>query len=147
MLTPAYEAYSKLWERVKVRSLLYYDMYPGDIQQVKKIVKKLLEEPAILPSGGRLTARRFLQYGMALGGSPSSFASMHNLFQTAFLHGTENQEGGPEFSRAFVKYFDSAQPFDDNPIYYWMHESIYADGPENSPTNWAAHFLGRLPIN
>lgn len=133
MLTPAYEAYSKLWERVRERSLMYYDMYPGDIAVVKKIVRTLMEQPAKLPSGGTLTARRFLQYGMALGGGPSSFASMHNLFSSAFLDSESN-----DLTRAFVKYFDSAQPFDDYPIYYWLHESIYADGPENSPSNWAA---------
>lgn len=133
MLTPAYDAYSKLWERVNDRSLAYYDMYPGDVIVVKRIVKTLLEQPAKLPSGGSLTARRFLQYGMALGGSPASFASMHNLFSSAFLDSEST-----ELTRAFVKYFDSAQPFDDHPIYYWLHESIYADGPENSPTNWAA---------
>ena len=134
MLTPAYEAYSSLWERVKERSLRYYDMYPGDIVLVKKIVSKLLEEPATLPSGGKLTARRFLQLGMSLGGSPSSFASMHSLFNSAFLFPNEEK-----FTNTFLKSVDSQQPFDDNPIYYWLHESIYADGPSNSPTNWSAH--------
>jgi hypothetical protein len=134
MLTPAYDAYSSLWERVRERSLQYYDMYPGDILLVKKIVNKLLEEPATLPSGGKLTARRFLQLGMSLGGGPSSFASMHSLFNSAFLLPDETK-----FTRSFLKTVDSQQPFDDNPIYFWLHESIYADGPSNSPTNWAAH--------
>lgn len=134
MLTPAYEAYSSLWERVKERNLCYYDMYPGDIGLVKKIVKKLLDEPATLPSGGTLTARRFLQLGMALGGSPSSFASLHSLFQSAFLQPDET-----DFTRSFLKAVDNDQPFDDHPIYYLLHESIYADGLQSSPTNWAAH--------
>eukprot|EP00980_Cylindrotheca_fusiformis_P000214 scaffold42_cov133-Cylindrotheca_fusiformis.AAC.11 len=134
MLTPAFDAYSSLLERVKDRSLRYYDMYPGDIPVVKTIVKKLLEQPQTLPSGGTLTARRFLQLGMALGGSPSSFASFHSKLSSAFLQTDES-----EFSRAFLKSFDSDQPFDDHPIYYFLHESIYADGPANSPTDWAAH--------
>lgn len=134
MLTPAYDAYSSLWERVKERNLCYYDMYPGDIPLIKKIVKKLSEEPVTLPSGGTLTARRFLQFGLGLGGSPSSFASLHNLFQSAFL-----VPGEAEFTRSFLKQIDNDQPFDDHPIYYFLHESIYADGPKHSPTNWAAH--------
>ena len=133
MLTPAYDAYTRLWDRTQERSMMYYDMFPGDIGLVKRIVRALLDKPAKLPSGGTLTARRFLQYGMSLGGSPSSFASMHSLFSSAFLDAESD-----DLSRTFVKYFDSAQPFDDNPIYYWLHESIYADGPENSPSNWAA---------
>jgi hypothetical protein len=134
MLTPAYDAYSMLWERVRERSLRYYEMYPGDIPVVKIIVSQLLAKPERLPSGGILTARRFLQLGMGLGGSPSSFASLHNSLSSAFIQSDE-----PEFSKAFLKSFDSNQPFDDYPIYYFLHESIYADGLSNSPTNWAAH--------
>ena len=134
MLTPVYDAYSSLWDRVKERSLRYYEKYPGDVALIKKIVRKLLEEPATLPSGGTLTARRFLQLGLGLGGSPTSFASLHALFTSAFLQPDES-----EFTRAFLKQMDSEQSFDDHPIYYWVHESIYGDGPANSPTGWAAH--------
>lgn len=137
MLTPVYDVYDKLWDRVKERSLRYYDMYPADIEVVKKIVKALLETPARLPSGSKLTARRFLQIGLGLGGSPSSFASLHNLFNTAMLN-PDNEED-TVFTRAFLKAMDSHQSFDDHPLYFLMHESIYADSNNNSPTNWMAH--------
>ena len=139
MLTPAYDAYTRLYDRIKERNLQYYDMYPGDIALVKRIVKRLLEEPATLPSGGKLTARRFLQLGLGLGGSPSAFASMHSLFASAFVD--EEGSGGygeGDFTKAFLKRIDSDQSFDDHPIYFLMHESIYADGPSQSPTDWAA---------
>lgn len=139
MLTPVYDVYDVLWERVKERNLRYYDMYPGDIAVVKRIVKKLLNEPATLPSGGKLTARRFLQLGISLGGSPSAFASMHSLLSSAFLQMEQDSDEELEFTRAFLKRIDSEQSFDDHPIYFLLHESIYADGPENSPTSWAAH--------
>lgn len=136
MLTPTFELYSGLWERVKERSLRYYEMYPGDIAVVKRIVKALLEEPPMLPSGGRLTARRFLSLGLGLGGSPSAFASMHELLSTSCI---DNDSDQVEFTLAFLKRIDSAQSFDDHPLYFLMHESIYADGPSYSPTDWAAH--------
>jgi pimeloyl-ACP methyl ester carboxylesterase len=138
MLTPTYDAYSSLLGKVRERSLRFYEQYPGDIAVVKMIVQRLLEDPPVLPSGGRLTARRFLQLGLALGGSPSSFASMHALFSSAFVHTTRNDES-LVFSRAFLKEVDSASEFDDNPLFFWLHESIYGDGPANSPTNWASH--------
>jgi pimeloyl-ACP methyl ester carboxylesterase len=138
MLTPTYDAYSSLLGKVRERSLRFYEQYPGDIAVVKTIVQRLLEAPAVLSSGGRLTARRFLQLGLALGGSPSSFASMHALFSSAFVHTTKNDDS-LEFSRAFLKEVDSASDFDDNPLFFWLHESIYGDGPANSPTNWACH--------
>lgn len=136
MLTPAYEAYKSLWERVKERNLRYYKMYPGDISIVKTIVKALLEEPAPLPSGGLLTARRFLQLGLGLGGNTASFAKLHSALSTAFLDVNGDEV---ELKRSFLKEMDSALPYDDCPFYYWLHECIYADGPECSPTNWAAH--------
>jgi pimeloyl-ACP methyl ester carboxylesterase len=141
MLTPTDEVYVSLWQRVKERSYCYYEMYPGDVIVVKRIVQRLLQNPAKLPSGGTLTARRFLQLGMSLGGSPSSFASLHALFASAFVTASniKTDEDHWQFSRAFLKAIDSAQNFDDHPIYYLLHESIYANGPEHSPTNWSAH--------
>jgi len=146
-LSNVYEVYGVLWDRVKERSLRYYEMYPGDIALVNTIVQRLLEQPAALPSGGRLTARRFLSLGMALGGSPSAFASFHEILSSAFVGGSlaalANAESSfdseLEFTRAFLKQIDTQQSFDDHPIYFWMHESIYADGAEHSPTQWAAH--------
>jgi hypothetical protein len=137
-----FDLYTALWTKVKERNIQYYSMYPGDIAVVKKIVQKLLSQPQKLPSGGTLTARRFLQLGMMLGGGPSSFASMHTIVSTAFLIVPSSDDDDTttiEFTRAFLKGMDNAQPFDEHPIYYWLHESIYADGPKFSPTNWSAH--------
>lgn len=134
MLTNVDEVYSSLCERVKERNLKYYERYPGDVDLVKRIVSKLLETPTFLPSGGQLTARRFLQLGISLGGSPSAFAGLHSLFSSAFLSDDDEQ-----FSKAFLKSIDSTQSFDDHPIYYLMHESIYADKISNCiATNWSA---------
>jgi hypothetical protein len=68
---------------------------------------------------------------MMLGGSPSSFATMHELLSSAFLQPLSNKDDTKEFSRRFLKEVDQAQPFDEYPIYFWLHESIYADGNRN----------------
>lgn len=143
ILSDAVEVYEKLWYRVKERNLRYYEMYPGDVQIVKVIVQKLLQQPIVLPSGGRLTARRFLSLGISLGGSPSSFASLHELISSAFVGSSlavfsGNKVNELTFSVAFLKQIEVQQSFDDHPIYFWLHESIYADGSDRSPTNWAA---------
>ena len=122
MLTNVDDVYSSLRERVKQRNIKYYDTYPGDIALVKRIIQQLVDNPTKLPSGGILTARRFLQVGIGLGGSPSAFASLHCLFASAFV-----SEDDDDFTRAFLKSIDMMQPFDDHPIYFLMHESIYAD--------------------
>jgi hypothetical protein len=137
MLTDLDDVYTSLWERVQQRSLRYYEMYPGDVPVVKTIVRKLIQSPAKLPSGGVLTARRFLQLGLGLGGAPSSFASLHTLLSSALV--STGDGDGCEFNRAFLKRIDMDQSFDDHPIYFWLHESIYANSEHNSPTNWSAH--------
>lgn len=137
LLTSAYDVYVSLWAKVKERNLRYYEMYPADVPIVKAIVTALLKEPVPLPSGGILTARRFLQLGLDLGGSPAAFARFHALLSSAFLDMEE--EDNMAFNRSFLKAMDSAQSFDDHPLFFLLHESIYANGPESSPTNWAAH--------
>ncbi len=144
------DVYTGLWNKVKERNLQYYSMYPGDVAVVKTIVRELLQaeqegKTPVLPSGGKLTARRFLQLGMMLGGSPSSFCSMHNLVNSAFLQPLSNSKE-LEFSRGFLKAVDNEQPFDEYPIYFWLHESIYADANNpseqriaDSATNWSAN--------
>mmetsp|Transcript_20167 Transcript_20167/g.29961 ORF Transcript_20167/g.29961 Transcript_20167/m.29961 type:complete len:723 (+) Transcript_20167:44-2212(+) len=138
MNTPVREVYDRLWLRVRERSWKYYEQYPGDVATVKKIVRKLLAhensaDPIILPSGGILTARRFLQVGLALGGSPgTSFANMHSVINSAFV-----DEDSDEISNAFLKTIDYEQSFDDAPLYFLLHESIYADG--EGATQWAAN--------
>jgi len=137
IFTPIQEVYSSLWTRIKERNRLFYQRYPGDIPLVKRIVRRLKDRPETLPSGGLLTARRFLQLGISLGGSPSAFASLHSLLSTAFVSSNSNEN---DFTRSFLKCMDSLQPFDDHPVYYLLHESIYADGSRHSnPTSWAAH--------
>ena len=127
MNTPLGEVYDRLWLRVKDRNLLYYEKYPGDVQIVKRIVQHLLSQddsnPIKLPSGGTLTARRFLQLGLALGGSPgSSFANLHAIINSAFL---DDDDDDNELSTAFLKRIDYEQSFDDAPLYFLLHESEF----------------------
>ena len=135
MLTPVDDVYSALWDRVKERNLKYYERYPADVEVVKTIVKRLERDPPQLPSGGVLTVERFLQLGIGLGGSPSAFASLHSLLNSAFV-----SDESDILARSFLKQFDFIQSFDDAPIYFLLHESIYADGTQHSnPTKWSAH--------
>mmetsp|Transcript_36477 Transcript_36477/g.67042 ORF Transcript_36477/g.67042 Transcript_36477/m.67042 type:complete len:654 (+) Transcript_36477:479-2440(+) len=145
MNTPLRDVYDRLWLRVRERNWKYYEQYPGDVAAVNRIVRRLLLQeggdpsqhpPVKLPSGGILTARRFLQLGLALGSSPgSSFANLHSVIHSAFL----DDDDDDELSGAFLKRMDYEQSFDDAPLYFLLHESIYADGPSSGATNWAAH--------
>ena len=72
---------------------------------------------------------------MSLGGGPGSFEQLHDLIVDAFLEGTD---GKAVLSQNFLREVERSQPFDTNPIYALLHESIYINGPGNS-SNWAAH--------
>ncbi|KAL7473355.1 hypothetical protein ACHAXS_013945 [Conticribra weissflogii] len=143
MDTPVREVYDRLWLRVRERSRRYYEKYPGDVERVKKIIRFLENPPSkksvTLPSGGILTARRFLQLGLGLGGTPgASFVNVHSIISSAFLDDDSDSETAT-LSNAFLKRIDAEQSFDDAPLYFLLHESIYADGPSAGATNWAAH--------
>jgi len=132
-------AYPALWDRVAERNRRYYANYPDDVRRVKRICRALTARQPALPSGGTLTARRFLQLGMGLGSSPGSFAHLHRLLGSVFVDGAARADGWPDFSRSFLRVMDGASPFDDHPLYFLLHEAIYCDGPERSPSDWAAH--------
>jgi len=143
MNTPVREVYDRLWLRVRERSRRYYEQYPGDVERVKKIIRFLENPPSkasvTLPSGGILTARRFLQLGLGLGGtSGASFVNLHSIISSAFLDDDSDSETAA-LSKVFLKRIDAEQSFDDAPLYFLLHESIYADGPSAGAMNWAAH--------
>ncbi|GMI24970.1 hypothetical protein TeGR_g5963 [Tetraparma gracilis] len=127
--------YERLWERVREKNEKYYAQYPGDVPVVKKIVRALLSSPPPLPSGGTLTARRFLQLGLCLGGGPGSFEGLHELLAGAFI---QDKSGADVLSVNFLRAVERQQPFDTNPLYFLLHESIYCSCPGES-SGWAAH--------
>merc|ERR1712194_864598 len=73
-----------------------------------------------------------------LGGTPIyNFASLHSLINSAFLNNNED-EHELILLRGFIKDIDTQQVFDEYPLYFLLHESIYADG-KNTATDWAAN--------
>jgi hypothetical protein len=96
---------------------------PGGLgARAREILRRLDEEELLLPSGDRLTSRRFRQLGMWLGDS-AGFESLHHVLELPFG------------SSAFLHDIESAVRFGRNPIYATLHESSYADGVA---TRWSA---------
>jgi pimeloyl-ACP methyl ester carboxylesterase len=122
---PADDVYAATWIRLRDANARYFDRYPDDGARVREIHRRLAAEDVRLPSGDRLTVRRFRQLGLWLGMS-DGFELLHHVLELpfgsqAFLH---DVEGGVRFAR--------------NPIYATLHESSYADG---CATRWSAHRL------
>jgi pimeloyl-ACP methyl ester carboxylesterase len=116
------EVYRATYERVRERNRRFYERYPDDLERVRDLHTRIGSEELLLPSGDRLTPRRFRQLGAMLGMSDGA-ERLHYLLDypadsPAFLHGVED-----------------ATSFPRNPLYAIVHEACYADG---CATNWSA---------
>jgi pimeloyl-ACP methyl ester carboxylesterase len=116
------EVYHATYERILERNRRYYERYPEDRARVRALVERLDAEPLILPTGDRLTARRFRQAGNKLGMSDGAEA-LHALVEL------------PPDSPGFRHDAQDLLGFERNPIYAILHESSYADGVA---TRWSA---------
>ena len=119
---PVDDVYAATWVRAIEKNRAYFQRYPDDRERVRDILRRLDDEDVRLPSGDRLTARRFLQLGIKLGDS-AGFEQIHHIIEL------------PLGSRAFLHDVEEAVRFGRNPIYATLHESSYADGV---PTRWSA---------
>jgi len=122
---PADDVYGATWERLREANRRYFDRYPDDRARVREVHRRLESEDVRLPSGDRLTVRRFRQMGMWLGDS-AGFEHLHHVLELPF--------GSP----GFLHDVEGAVRWIRNPLYATLHESSYADG---GPTRWSAHRL------
>ncbi|MCA0243489.1 MAG: alpha/beta hydrolase [Proteobacteria bacterium] len=119
------EVYAATWARTREANQRYHARYPGDRDRLRNVLRRLDDEDIRLPTGDRLTARRFRQAGMWLGDS-AGFERLHQLLELPFA------------SPAFLWDAQAASAWERNPIYATLHESSYADGVA---TRWSAHRL------
>jgi pimeloyl-ACP methyl ester carboxylesterase len=116
------DVYRKTYERARAKNAAYYERYPEDRDRVSEIVERLDAEDVRLPTGDRLTARRFRQLGNILGMSYGA-EQLHYVLELPFG------------SRAFLHDAQDQMSFARNPIYAVIHEACYAPGVA---TRWSA---------
>ncbi len=119
------DVYRATYARAAERSRGFYERYPEDRERVREVVARLAEEDVRLPSGDRLTSRRFRQLGALLGMSDGA-EQLHHVVELPF--------GSP----AFLHEVEGATAFARNPLYAVLHEACWADG---GATRWAAQRL------
>src|SRR5207253_2774953 len=122
---PVDDVYRATYKRVLERCRRYYARFPDDLERVREIRRRLDAEDVRLPSGDRLTGRRFRQLGHLLGMSDGA-EKLHYL--------VEQPWGSP----GFLHDVDAAVHFGRNPLYAIVHEACYADG---GATRWSAERL------
>ena len=116
------DVYRRTYERVRAKNEAYYERYQEDRDRVRRIAERLEAEDVRLPTGDRLTVRRFRQLGSMLGMSYGA-EQLHYILELPF--------GSP----AFLHDAQDSMSFERNPIYAVIHEACYAPGVA---TNWSA---------
>ena len=122
---PTDDVYERTYPRVVDRCRRYYDRYPDDRRRVLEIHRRIEDDSIVLPSGDRLTARRFRQLGLMLGMSDGA-ERLHGIVEL------------PPDSPAFVHDVEAGVEFSRNPLFAVIHEACYADG---CVTGWSAERL------
>ena len=124
---PVDDVYRATYKRLADRNRRYYERYPQDVERVRQLVKTLARDEVKLPSGERLTARRFRGIGIHFGMS-DGFEHVHYLLEGALLP-------NGEVDYRFLRRFEADQNWDAAPIYSLLHEPIYAQG---AAPKWSA---------
>lgn len=125
---PIDDVYRATYRRVSAKNQAFYRRYPQDRERARRVVDCLAQREVMLPSGTRLTPRRFQQLGLLFGFS-DGFETVHYLLEEAFDRG----ELAPSFN--FLHGIEHALPYDTNPIFSVLHEAAYCEG---SASRWAA---------
>ncbi|MGW8379782.1 alpha/beta fold hydrolase [Streptomyces sp. ODS28] len=126
------DVYRAAYRRALAHNERYFARYPGDQELADAVAAHLAAHDVRMPSGERLSVRRFQTMGITFGTS-SGFDSLHYLLETAFVEGPE----GPRLSDPFLRGVDAALSCAPRPLYAVLHEPIYAQG--GRATAWSAH--------
>jgi hypothetical protein len=111
------------------KNTAYFDRHPDDRDLCARIVEHLRGHDVRLPTGERLSPRRFQGVGMRLG-MRNDFDALHYLLEEAFVEGVT----GPELSDTFLTEV-GASPFASGPLYAVLHEACYCQG---LASDWSA---------
>ncbi|RAL46269.1 hypothetical protein DM860_016702 [Cuscuta australis] len=130
--------YTAGFEQVTLQNEKYYKRFPQDIKIVQDVVKHLAESDSggvCLPSGGILTPRGIQLLGLFGLGSSTGFERLHYMFERVWdpviVPGTKRR-----ISYCFLNAYERWLPFDTNPLYAILQESLYCQG---SASEWSAH--------
>ena len=122
---PVDDVYAATYRRLLGKNRRYFERYPEDRARVSQIHRRCTDGSIELPSGDRLSVRRFRQLGLWLGDS-AGWELLHHVLEL------------PPDSPAFRTDVETAVRFTRNPIYATLHEASYADG---GATRWSAERL------
>ncbi|MFB9377069.1 alpha/beta fold hydrolase [Kineococcus gynurae] len=127
------EVYRRTYAQTARRHAEFYARYPDDAALAARIAEHLAGEDERLPTGERLSPRRFRRLGTLLG-TTSRFDGLHHLLEDPFT-----TVGGERRLRSgFLQDVGAELSGARHPLYDVLHESIYVLGPTTGPSAWSA---------
>jgi pimeloyl-ACP methyl ester carboxylesterase len=136
------DIYKRTFAKLIQRNKSYYAKFPEDVQRVKdilRLLKRFGDNTVRLPSEGALSARRFLQLGIAFG-MHDGIDEVHNIV----LRCANDLAMFGHLTRGTTAMIDAASSFETNIIYAILHEAIYLQGQYAS--KWSAErVMASLP--
>jgi pimeloyl-ACP methyl ester carboxylesterase len=123
--------YRQTYPVVASKTKKYFARYPGDEALAARILQHLHDHEVTLPTGGKLSIRRFQQLGFLLG-FDEGMETLHYLLELAFCQGVR----GEALSLPFLRGVENTHSFETNPIFAALHEMCYT---QNSASRWSAH--------
>lgn len=129
---PATDVYERTWQRTEERNREFFERYPQDEEMCWRIVRHLADVDEYLPTGERLTPARFRMLGISLGVS-DGLETIHFLLEDPFVE----IDGVHRLSGRFLAAMSSQLSYTNMPLYWALHESIYAQ-ESSGATAWAA---------
>ena len=130
--------YRHTYPEVQRKTRNFFARYPGDRELCARIMEHLHRNDVALPTGGRLTVRRFQQVGFMLG-MDDGMENLHYLLESAFCAGAN----GDELCLPFLRALENSQSFETNPIFAVLHEMCYT---QRAAARWSAERVrGEFP--
>lgn len=127
------DVYQATYTLTRRRNEQFYAQFPWADSRVREICHHLERSQEVLPTGERLSARRFRTIGIGLGRG-IGFDDLGYLLENPFT-----QHNGEKRLRASVlAQIGQRVSFAENPLYAVIHESIYG-GTVPGATQWSAH--------
>ncbi|AGP29937.1 alpha/beta fold hydrolase [Corynebacterium terpenotabidum] len=128
------DIYRATYAKTAVRNERFFAQFPGTQQRIRDICRHLDTHEELLPTGERLSSRRFRLIGMNLGRT-GGFDTLAYLLEEPF----HTVGGMTRLRTPFLLRVADEIRFADAPLYAVIHESIYG---MDRATNWSAHRIG-----
>lgn len=128
------DLYRATYAKLKVRQERFFQRYPQAQARIEEIINHLDNSDERLPTGERLSSRRFRTIGIELGRG-FGFDTLSYLLEESF----RVVRGEKRLRSDFLHDVGARLSFQGAPLYAAIHESIYGGVGGQDVTGWAAH--------